>query len=59
MKSVQVSEREIPCTVKSSVGSTSQWYQMQFIRLLGLGKRELSQEQTWHYIWTFSGALCV
>lgn len=33
-KSVQVSEREIPYAVKSSVSRTSQWYQIQFIRLL-------------------------
>lgn len=59
VKSIQVSEREISYTVKSSIGSTSQWYQMKFIRLLGLGKREFSQEQTGHYVWKFSGALCV
>lgn len=33
-KSVQVSEREISYAVKSSVSRTSQWYQIQFIRLL-------------------------
>lgn len=33
-KSVQVSEREISYVVKSSVSRTSQWYQIQFIRLL-------------------------
>lgn len=34
IKNVQVSEREISYTVKSSSGSTSQWYQIQFIILL-------------------------
>lgn len=33
-KGVQVSEREVSCIVKSSIGSTSQSYQIQFIRLL-------------------------
>lgn len=33
-KSVQVSEREICCIVENSIGSTSQWYEIQFIRLL-------------------------
>lgn len=34
VKSAQVSEREICCIVKSSIGSKSQWYQIQLIRQL-------------------------